>query len=46
MALPIFRELCKPRYVAKYFETTELQYHELTTWLGKPGEHPYAETYR
>ena len=46
MALPIFRELCKPRYVAKYFEATELKFDELTTWLGKPGEHPYAETYR
>jgi hypothetical protein len=37
---------CATNTVAKEFKATALEYDDLTTWLGKPGTYPYAETYR
>lgn len=45
-AVGVFPELCRPKSVAIEFEATELKFDQLTTWLGKRGRHPYAETYR
>lgn len=36
----------RPSIVRQEFTTSALSLSELTPWLGKPGEHPYDETYR
>lgn len=37
---------CKPRNIHLNFNYDQIQYSELTPWLGLEGNHPYQETYR
>jgi hypothetical protein len=46
LAVLAFANPCNSRTIENEFHATEIDHHELTTWLGKPGSHPYYETYR
>jgi hypothetical protein len=37
---------CNPKIINKTFFAKNIEFKNLTTWLGKPGNHPYQETYR
>ncbi|MEJ2404033.1 MAG: hypothetical protein P8171_07045 [Candidatus Thiodiazotropha sp.] len=42
----LFRDYCKEQKIDYEFSASELEFSDLTPWLGLKGEHPYAETYR
>lgn len=37
---------CSPQKIDKEFIAKKIEHVNITTWLGKPGKHPYDETYR
>jgi hypothetical protein len=39
-------DYCKEQDINYEFTASELEFFELTPWLGLKGDHPYAETYR
>ena len=41
-----YGDYCKEQEIEYEFSASEIEFSELTPWLGLKGNHPYAETYR